>query len=96
MAQLETPKSEVVKKETASAPSLDVSSLEQYANAGTENITSNDVSLPFLKILTNNSPQVTQGDSKFIEKARPGQVINTVLGKLYNGKDGFKVSSLFL
>ena len=39
MAQLETPKSEVVKKETASAPSLDVSSLEQYANAGTENIT---------------------------------------------------------
>ena len=95
MAQLETPKSEVVKKETASAPSLDVSSLEQYANAGTENITSNDVSLPFLKILTNNSPQVTQGDSKFIENARPGQVINTVLNKLYNGKDGFKVIPCF-
>jgi hypothetical protein len=95
MAQTQSPKSEVVKKETASAPSLDVSSLEQFANAGAENITSNDVSLPFLKILTNNSPQVTQGDSKFIENARPGQVINTVLNKLYNGKDGFKVVPCF-
>jgi len=36
MAQTETPKSEVVKKETASAPSLDVSSLEQLAGAGAE------------------------------------------------------------
>ena len=95
MAQTQSPKSEVVKKETASAPSLDVSSLEQFANAGAENITSNDVSLPFLKILTNNSPHVTQGDSKFIENARPGQVINTVLNKLYNGKDGFKVVPCF-
>ena len=76
-------KKEVVETKTASVPSLDMSSLEEFAGAGAENITSNDVSLPFLKILTNNSPQVTQGDSKFIENARPGQVINTVLNKLY-------------
>tara|TARA_R110000796_G_scaffold65155_4_gene150616 strand:- start:3047 stop:3856 length:810 start_codon:yes stop_codon:yes gene_type:complete len=88
-------KKEVVETKTASAPSLDMSSLEEFAGAGAENITSNDVSLPFLKILTNNSPQVTQGDSKFVENARPGQVINTVLNKLYNGKDGFKVVPCF-
>jgi|TARA_A100000171_G_C2136279_1_gene150511 hypothetical protein len=83
----------VATKATASAPML--SSMEEFAGAGAENITSKDVSLPFLKILTNNSPQVTQGDSKFISKARPGMVINSVLNKLYNGQDGFSVVPCF-
>ena len=85
----------VVEKKPTAVPSLDISSFEEHAGAGAENITSKDVSLPFLKILTNNSPQVTQGDSKFIENARPGQVINTVLNKLYNGREGFKVVPCF-
>jgi hypothetical protein len=83
----------VATKATASAPML--SSMEEFAGAGAENITSKDVSLPFLKILTNNSPQVTQGDSKFISEARPGMVINSVLNKLYNGQDGFNVVPCF-
>ena len=87
-------KSVATKKEAAVA-TLDIGSLESFAGSGAENVTSSDVSLPFLKILTNNSPQVTQGDSKFIENARPGQVINTVLNKLYNGKDGFKAVPCF-
>jgi len=72
-----------------------LSSLEEFAGAGAENITSKDVSLPFLKILTNNSPQVTQGDSKYVSEARPGMVINSVLNKLYNGQDGFSVVPCF-
>ena len=83
----------VVEKQTASTPML--SSLEEFAGAGAENITSKDVSLPFLKILTNNSPQVTQGDSKFVSEARPGMVINSVLNKLYNGQEGFLVVPCF-
>lgn len=83
----------VVEKQTASTPML--SSLEEFAGAGAENITSKDVSLPFLKILTNNSPQVTQGDSKFVSEARPGMVINSVLNKLYNGQEGFNVVPCF-
>ena len=83
----------VAKKETAAAPML--SSMEEFAGAGAENITSKDVSLPFLKILTNNSPQVTQGDAKFISEARPGMVINSVLNTLYNGQEGFKVVPCF-
>jgi hypothetical protein len=94
MAQSKANSSAVAKKADA-APPVDLSTLEKFAGAGAENVTSQDVSLPFLKILTNNSPQVTQGDSKFIENARPGQVINTVLNKLYNGKDGFKVVPCF-
>lgn len=85
----------VAPKAKAALPSLDIASLEQFAGAGAENVTSQDVSLPFLKILTNNSPHVTQGDSKFIENARPGMVINTVLNKLYDGKNGFRVVPCF-
>lgn len=87
--------STAVAKKADAAPPVDLSTLEKFAGAGAENVTSQDVSLPFLKILTSNSPHVTQGDSKFIENARPGQVINTVLNKLYNGKDGFKVVPCF-
>ena len=88
-----TQANQVATKATAEAPML--SSLEEFAGAGAENITSKDVSLPFLKILTNNSPQVTQGDSKFVSEARPGMVINSVLNKLYNGQDGFNVVPCF-
>jgi hypothetical protein len=88
-----TQANQVATKATAEAPML--SSLEEFAGAGAENITSKDVSLPFLKILTNNSPQVTQGDSKFVSEARPGMVINSVLNKLYNGQDGFSVVPCF-
>jgi len=95
MATQKANSSAVVEKTKAAPPSLDISSLEKFAGAGAENVTSQDVSLPFLKILTSNSPHVTQGDSKFIENARPGQVINTVLNKLYNGKDGFQVVPCF-
>ena len=88
-----TQANQVATKATAETPML--SSLEEFAGAGAENITSKDVSLPFLKILTNNSPQVTQGDSKYVSEARPGMVINSVLNKLYNGQDGFSVVPCF-
>ena len=86
-------KTSVAVKSAGVAPMI--ANLEQFAGAGAENISSKDVSLPFLKIITNNSPQVTQGDSKYISEARPGMVINSVLNKLYDGANGFKVVPCF-
>jgi len=94
MAEIQSQNTEVEVKSTAATPTT-LNSMEQFAGAGSENISSKDVSLPFLKILTNNSPHVTQGDAKFISNARPGQVINSVLNKLYNGSDGFNVIPCF-
>ena len=65
--------------------------LEQFADLGFENIGANDVALPFLKILGQLSPQVTQGDSKFIPEARPGMIFNTVTNQLYDGQKGINV-----
>ena len=54
MAQVNAKQTAVATKVQAAPPSLDVSSLEAFAGAGSENVTSKDVSLPFLKILSNN------------------------------------------
>ena len=50
--------------------------------------------LPFLKILGQLSPQVTQGDSQFISDARPGMIFNTVTNQLYDGQKGIVILSI--
>ena len=58
---------------------------------GFENMTQDDMALPFVRILGQLSPQVTQGDAKYIESAKPGMIYNTVTNELYDGKVGIKV-----
>ena len=58
---------------------------------GFENMTQDDLALPFVRILGQLSPQVTQGDAKFIEDAKPGMIYNTVTNDLFDGKKGIKV-----
>ena len=65
--------------------------LEQFADTGFDNVDAKSVALPFLKVLGQLSPQVTQGDSQFIEAARPGMIYNTVTNQLYNGQNGITV-----
>ena len=43
--------------------------LEQFGDAGFENVDSKSLALPFLKVLGQLSPQVTQGDSQFMADA---------------------------
>ena len=61
------------------------------ASKGFENMTQQDLALPFVRILGQLSPQVTQGDAKYIEGARPGMIYNTVTNDLFDGKKGIKV-----
>ena len=69
--------------------------IEQFADAGFENVDSKSLALPFLKVLGQLSPQVTQGDSQFIADARPGMIYNTVTNELYNGAEGINVIPCF-
>ena len=69
--------------------------LEQFADQGFENVDSKSLALPFLKILGQLSPQVTQGDSQFIPEARPGMIFNTVTNQLYDGQKGISVVPCF-
>ena len=56
------------------------------ANSGLENITSEDLTIPRLKILQALSPEVQKRDGKYVEGASAGDIINTVTGALY-GED---------
>ena len=81
-----------IKKEAGAVASINI---EQFADEGFDNVDSKSLALPFLKVLGQLSPQVTQGDSQFIEAARPGMIYNTVTNELYNGTDGISVIPCF-
>lgn len=63
-----------------------VSSFEEDAHGGFDNMGQEDFALPFLRLLTNTSPEV--GD---VEGAMPGMIYNSVTGQLYDGKKGILV-----
>ena len=68
------------KKEGALAVNL----FEADANMGAQNISQEDLALPFLKILGQLSPEVNKRDGKYVEGAEPGKIINTVTNQLYD------------
>ena len=68
------------KKENA----LQTNLFEADANQGTQNISQEDLALPFLKILGQLSPEVNKRDGKYVQGAEPGKIINTVTNKLYD------------
>ena len=68
------------KKEGALATNL----FEADANQGAQNISQEDLALPFLKILGQLSPEVNKRDGKYVEGAEPGKIINTVTNQLYD------------
>ena len=76
---------EVMKKDTGS-----LALFGDDAAKGFENMTQEDMALPFVRILGQLSPQVTDGDAKYIEGAKPGMIYNTVTSELYDGKKGIK------
>ena len=77
---------EVIKKDTGS-----VSLFGDDLQKGFENMTQEDMALPFVRILGQLSPQVTDGDAKYIDGAKPGMIYNTVTSECFDGKKGIKV-----
>ena len=77
-----------VKAQAGAVATMDI---EQFADSGFDNVDSKSLALPFLKVLGQLSPQVTQGDSQFIALARPGMIYNTVTDELYDGAGGINV-----
>lgn len=53
------------------------------ANSGLETLTAEDITIPRLKVLQAMSPEVMKSDSKYVEGASAGDIINTVTSKLY-------------
>ena len=75
---------QVAKKETQAVALA--SMFEEDAHIGTENMSQEDLALPFLKVLSQLSPELES-----IEGAKAGMILNTVSSKIYDGTKGLLV-----
>lgn len=55
---------------------------------GMEEADSQSFAIPFLTVIQKMSPQCDEANSKYMEDAKPGMLINTVTNELYDGREG--------
>ena len=67
------------------------SAFEQFAGGGFSEVTTDDLAIPFIRVLAQLSPEVNKRDGKYIQGAEAGMFLNTVLNKAYNGEKGILV-----
>ena len=77
------------------AGALATNLFEADANAGSKNMTQEDLALPFLKVLGQLSPEVNKRDGKYVEGAEPGMILNTVSNEIFDGAKGINVLPVF-
>ena len=80
---------EVVQKN--SAGSLATINLRGDSGKGTEEIRSDDVSTPILKILHQLSPECNERDAKYVKGAKPGMIYAAGFTQLIDGNEGLDV-----
>lgn len=68
---------------TAMVSADTMGALAQYQ----ESFTRDDVQLPFIRILQDNSPQVKKQDAAYIKGAEAGLLFNTATGELYDAQE---------
>lgn len=56
-----------------------------------DDITAADITIPRILILQSNSPQLSPGDSEYLEHAKQGDFLVTTLNKVISGKVGAKI-----
>jgi len=74
------------KNENTDVAILDLNTLENDAGKGLENVTQEDLALPFLKVLSRQDPVLDD-----LENAKAGDILNTVTNEVFSGKEGVKV-----
>ena len=68
-------------KSDTKVATLDMDMFEQDAGAGLSNLGTEDLALPFLKVLSKQSDELDD-----IDGAKAGDILNTVTNTLYKGK----------
>jgi|TARA_R100001530_G_scaffold76037_3_gene53368 hypothetical protein len=84
---------EVMKKQPAGALSTDMFEADKHQDTGA--MTQEDQALPFLKILSQLSPECNKRDAKYVKGAEPGMIINTVTNELFDGEKGIDVLPVY-
>lgn len=77
-----------VKKETALA---NYSGFEEFAGGGFSEVRTEDLAIPFLRVLAQLSPEVNKRDGKYVDGAEAGMVFNNVMNRAFSGEEGVLV-----
>ena len=87
----ETQTKQVAVKKQALPPANLLNTFVEDSGAGQENVTQDDMQIPFIRIIQATSPQVKKKDSKYIAGAEISDIFNTVTNQLWKSEDGIKV-----
>ena len=79
---------EVAKKESTAVA---IGDFEEFGALGFEETKTEDMAVPFLRILAQLSPQVNKRDGAYVDGAEAGMIYNTVANKVYDGEGGITV-----
>ena len=63
----------------------------EFAGEGMDHIGTEDMQIPFLRIIQPLSPEINKADPKFIKGASAGDLFNTVTGTVWEGEEGVTV-----
>ncbi len=66
------------------------------AGAGLENVSFDEISIPFIRIIQTNNPQVDPTEAKYIPDAKPGMLFSTATNELFPGLplEGGKITGM--
>jgi hypothetical protein len=78
-------------KATSVAPADLMDMFEENAGAGLEHIGSDEMQIPFVRILQALSPQLNKQDALYIKGAEQGDIFNTVSNRIYKADEGLVV-----
>ena len=78
----------VVEKKEAGLPANIMNDFAAFAGEGMDSISTDDMQIPFLRILQPLSPEINKTDAKFIKGASAGDLFNTVTGQTWDGDKG--------
>lgn len=81
-------KKAVAKREDPGLPASLAEDMMADAGAGFENVTTEDLAIPFLRIVQSTSPQLKSRDPEYIEDAREGDIVHTVTKQIWKGAKG--------
>ena len=81
----------IKKKEETNVIQFDPSMFEADANEGLGQLGQDDLAIPFLRILSDTSPQVKKRDPEYVEGAEVGMIFNTLTKEVFDGEKGVQV-----
>lgn len=81
----------VATKATTGTAVATLSEFEEFAGIGMEDMGTEDLAVPFLRILAQLSPQVNKRDGAYVNGAEAGMIYNTVMNEAYDGEEGILV-----